>query len=105
TIGTSVVHFQGWKVDVGRCSIYLLDTDVPENAEHFRGLTGLAYGGDMNTRIRQEIVLGIGGVRYLRALGVSPSVFHMNEGHAAFLTLELLREQIQRGVSKSKAEE
>ncbi len=105
TIGTSTVHFQGWRVDVGRCSIYLLDTDVAENAEHFRGLTGLAYGGDMNTRIRQEIVLGIGGVRYLRALGISPSVFHMNEGHAAFLTLELLREQIQKGVSKTKAEE
>ncbi|HUL45045.1 MAG TPA: alpha-glucan family phosphorylase, partial [Bacteroidota bacterium] len=74
TIGTSVVHFQGWKISVGRCAVYLLDTDVPENAEHFRGLTALAYGGDMNTRIRQEIVLGIGGVRYLRALGISPSV-------------------------------
>ncbi|MBI3765913.1 MAG: alpha-glucan family phosphorylase [Ignavibacteriales bacterium] len=105
TIGTSVVHFQGWKINVGRCCIYFLDTDVPENAEHFRGLTGLAYGGDMNTRIRQEIVLGIGGVRFLRALGITPTVFHMNEGHAAFLTLELLREQLQRGVPKEKAED
>lgn len=105
TIGTSVVHFQGWKINVGRCHIYFLDTDVPENPEHFRGLTGLAYGGDMNTRIRQEIVLGIGGVRFLRALGIAPTVFHMNEGHAAFLTLELLREELQHGAPKTKAEE
>jgi len=105
TIGTSIVHFQGWKVDVGRSVVYLLDTDVPENAEHFRGLTGLAYGGDMNTRIRQEIVLGIGGVRFLRALGNHPTVFHMNEGHAAFLTLELLREEVAEGRTKKDAEE
>ncbi len=104
TIGNSIVHFQGWRVDVGRCSVYLLDTDIPENEEHFRGLTALAYGGDINTRIRQEIVLGIGGVRFLRAMGISPAVFHMNEGHAAFLTLELLREQLQRGLSKARAE-
>ena len=105
TIGTTAVQFQGWKVNVGRSTLYLLDTDVPENPEHFRGLTALAYGGDMNTRIRQEIVLGIGGVRFLRAIGIAPSVFHMNEGHAAFLTLELLREDLSRGVSKPEAEE
>ncbi len=105
TIGTSVIHFQGWRVNVGSSILYLLDTDVPENAEHFRGLTALAYGGDMNTRIRQEIVLGIGGVRFLRELGITPSVFHMNEGHAAFLTLELLREQISQGLTKEAAEE
>ena len=104
TIGNSVVHFQGWKIHVGRCQIYFLDTDVQENPEHFRGLTGLAYGGDMNTRIRQEIVLGIGGVRFLREIGVQPTVFHMNEGHAAFLTLELLREELQKGTPKEKAE-
>jgi glycogen phosphorylase len=104
TIGNSFVYFQGWRVNIGRCSVYLLDTDVPENEEHFRGLTALAYGGDMNTRIRQEIVLGIGGVRFLRALGIKPSVFHMNEGHASFLTLELLREHIQHGLSKKKAD-
>jgi starch phosphorylase len=100
TIGSSVVHFQGWKINVGRSEVFLLDTDVPENEEHFRGLTALAYGGDINTRIRQEIVLGIGGVRFLRALGIAPAVFHMNEGHAAFLTLELLREFILNGRSK-----
>src|ERR1041385_2078657 len=104
TIGNSVVHFQGWRVNVGRSRIYLLDTEVPENEDHFRGLTALAYGGDMNTRIRQEVVLGIGGVRYLRALGITPSTFHMNEGHAAFLTLELLREHLQHGLSKGEAE-
>ncbi len=105
TIGNSVVHFQGWRVNVGRAVIYLLDTDVPENEEHFRGLTALAYGGDMNMRIRQEIVLGIGGIRFLRALGIQPSLFHMNEGHAAFLTLELLREHMLRGLSKTEAEQ
>jgi len=103
-IGNSIVYFQGWKVEVGRSTVYLLDTDVPNNDTDFRGLTGLAYGGDMNTRIRQEIVLGIGGVRFIRALGLSPTVFHMNEGHAAFLTLELLREQLDRGERKSAAE-
>lgn len=103
TIGNSIVHFQGWRVNVGRCQIYLLDTDVPENEEHFRGLTALAYGGDINTRIRQEIVLGVGGLRFLRAMGITPTVFHMNEGHAAFLTLELFREQILKGVPKQKA--
>jgi glycogen phosphorylase len=104
TIGTSNVHFQGWRINVGRSQIFLLDTDIQENEEHFRGLTALAYGGDINTRIRQEIVLGIGGVRFIRAMGITPAVFHMNEGHAAFLTLELLREQIQKGHSKNAAE-
>lgn len=103
TIGNSIVHFQGWKVNVGRSHVFLLDTDVPENEEHHRGLTALAYGGDVNTRIRQEIVLGIGGVRFLRAMGINPSVFHMNEGHAAFLTLELYREQLAKGYNKLKA--
>ena len=104
-IGNSIVHFQGWRLNVGRSIIYLLDTDVPENDQNVRGLTALAYGGDMNTRIRQEIVLGIGGIRFLRALDIIPAVYHMNEGHAAFLTLELLSEQIQKGVPKEKAEE
>ncbi len=104
TIGTGNVHFQGWRINVGRCQVFLLDTDIAVNEEHYRGLTALAYGGDINTRIRQEIVLGIGGVRFLRAMGISPAVFHMNEGHAAFLTLELMREQIAKGHSKNTAE-
>lgn len=105
TIGTSPVNIQAWQLNVGRSTIYLLDTDIPENPEHFRGLTSLAYGGDMNMRIRQEIVLGIGGTRFLRAKGIHPSVYHMNEGHAAFLTLELLSEQLMTGISKKKAED
>lgn len=105
TIGNTVVHFQGWKINVGRCNIFLLDTDVPENEESHRGLTALAYGGDVNTRIRQEIVLGIGGVRFLRAINLNPTVYHMNEGHSAFLTIELLREYILQGMPKNKAKQ
>lgn len=96
-IGSLRVDFQAWMIKVGKSVIYLLDTDVPSNEEHVRGLTGLAYGGDATTRIRQEIVLGIGGVRLLAALGINPSVYHINEGHASFLTLELLRNELAAG--------
>src|SRR6185295_10453277 len=82
-IGVSVVKFKAWRVNVGRNPVYLLDTDLPDNEQHHRDLTLRVYGGDSSTRIMQEIVLGIGGVRLLRALGVQPSVFHMNEGDAA----------------------
>lgn len=95
-IGNDVVRFQGWAVEVGRVKVILLDTDLQQNDQRFRDLTAHVYGGDQWTRIAQEIVLGIGGVRLLRALGVAPSVFHMNEGHSAFLTLELLREQLRQ---------
>ena len=91
------VEFQAWRVNVGRVPVYLLDTNLPENDQHFRDLTARVYGGDSTTRIMQEILLGIGGVRLLRALGIEPSVFHMNEGHAAFLTLELIREKMAAG--------
>ncbi|MBK9138573.1 MAG: alpha-glucan family phosphorylase [Verrucomicrobia bacterium] len=103
-IATSTVHFHAWRVNVGRVPVYLLDTDRPENAMHFRELTARVYGGDESTRIMQEILLGVGGVRLLRALGVAPSVFHMNEGHAAFLTLELLREKLAAGQTLAAAE-
>src|SRR5881396_4312357 len=93
-IGMNQVAFHAWRVNVGRASVYLLDTNRPENEQHFRDLTLRVYGGDSTTRIMQEILLGIGGVRLLRTLGVTPSVFHMNEGHAAFLTLELIREKM-----------
>ena len=96
-IGMNVVTFQAWRVNVGRVQVYLLDANLPENEQHFRDLTARVYGGDSTTRIMQEILLGIGGVRLLRALGVEPSVFHMNEGHAAFLTLELIREKMAAG--------
>ena len=91
------VFFQAWRVNVGRVPVYLLDANRPENAQHFRDLTSRVYGGDGTMRIMQEILLGIGGVRLLRKLGVQPSVFHMNEGHAAFLTLELIREKLVAG--------
>ncbi len=86
---------QVWRADVGRVPLYLLDTNIPENVETDRWVTGHLYGGDRETRIVQEMLLGIGGVRLLRKLGVSPYVFHLNEGHSAFLTLELAREVIQ----------
>ncbi len=98
-IAASTVSFKAWRVNVGRCPVYLLDTDLAENEPHYRDLTLRVYGGDSTTRIMQEILLGVGGVRLLRALGYQPSVFHMNEGHAAFLTLELVREKMAEGKS------
>lgn len=99
----STVYFQAWRVNVGRVPIYLLDSNRPENEQRFRDLTLRVYGGDSTTRIMQEILLGIGGVRLLRALGISPSTFHMNEGHAAFLTLELIRERLAAGMAQPQA--
>ena len=84
-------------MNVGRVPVYLLDTNLPENEPHYPRPDARVYGGDSTTRIMQEILLGVGGVRLLRALGVQPSVFHMNEGHAAFLTLELMREKMAAG--------
>jgi glycogen phosphorylase len=89
------VKAQVWRANVGRVSLYLLDTNIPENEETDRWVTGHLYGGDRETRIVQEMLLGIGGVRLLQSLGIEPSVFHLNEGHSAFLTLELARELIQ----------
>src|ERR1051325_8006482 len=102
-IGMNQVFFQAWRVNVGRVPVYLLDANRPENEQHFRDLTLRVYGGDSTTRIMQEILLGIGGVRLLRELGVQPSVFHMNEGHAAFLTFELIREKMAAGKNFSDA--
>ena len=97
------VSFKAWRVNVGRVPVYLLDTNHPNNAQHFRDLTTRVYGGDSTMRVMQEILLGIGGVRLLRKLGVQPSVFHMNEGHAAFLTLELIREKMAAGQNLTAA--
>jgi len=102
-IGMSLVFFQAWRVNVGRVPVYLLDTNLPQNEQHFRDLTLRVYGGDSTTRIMQEILLGIGGTRLLRKLGVQPSTFHMNEGHAAFLTLELIREKMAAGKNFANA--
>lgn len=80
-----------WELRVGRVNLYLLDTDTPENSAEDRLITAELYGGDLEMRMRQEIMLGIGGVKALSALGIEPDVFHMNEGHSAFLALERIR--------------
>jgi len=94
-----------WRVDVGRIPLYLLDTDVAGNPPEAVAVTDRLYGGDSEHRLRQEIVLGIGGVRALRALGIEPQVFHTNEGHAGFLGLERAREWVDRGLSFPEAVE
>ncbi len=86
------VNCQIWRADIGRISLYLLDSNVLENAPTDQGITDTLYGGDEEMRIRQEMILGIGGMRALKALGISPTVCHMNEGHAAFLSIERIRQ-------------
>ncbi len=90
------VHAQIWKAQVGRVPLYLLDANVPENRPEDREITARLYGGDQEMRIRQEILLGIGGMRALDTLGVEPAVCHMNEGHSAFLSLERIRQHMVR---------
>ncbi len=89
------VYFQIWKIDVGRIPLYLLDTNVAENSLEDRDITKTLYGGDNETRIQQEILLGIGGMRAIHALEILPLVCHMNEGHSAFLSLERIRHLIK----------
>ncbi|OCT16780.1 alpha-glucan phosphorylase [Paenibacillus pectinilyticus] len=93
------IHLNIWAVTVGRNLVYLLDSDHAANDEEDKTLTSQLYGGNQDTRIAQEIVLGIGGVKTLRALGIYPNVYHINEGHAAFLTLERLKELLHLGLS------
>ncbi len=92
-----------WQVRVGRVSVYLLDTDVEENAPWDRELSTRLYAADRGQRVQQDIVLGIGGVRVLRALGINPAVWHCNEGHSAFMLLERVREEVQKGMAFEKA--
>ncbi len=92
-----------WEIKCGLSRIFLLDSDLPLNLEEDRKITSQLYGGGRETRIAQEILLGVGGVRVLNALGITPSVWHINEGHAAFLTLERLREMVSAGVPASTA--
>ncbi len=92
---TGTIHAKVWQMDVGRVPLYLLDTNIPENSEEDRKLTARLYGGDQRMRIRQEILLGVGGVRALHAIGIKPRVVHMNEGHSAFAPLEIIRTRIQ----------
>ena len=89
------VKLRIWRIQVGRVPLYLLDANIPENQPQDRGITAQLYGGDIHMRIQQEIILGIGGIRALRALGKDPTVVHMNEGHAAFAALERIRYIIQ----------
>jgi starch phosphorylase len=91
------VFAQVWRVAAGRVSLYLLDTNIPENVRiEDRDITDQLYGGNINNRIRQEILLGIGGCRMLEALDIHPTVYHMNEGHSAFLSLELVRNLMEK---------
>ncbi|MBA4018471.1 MAG: alpha-glucan phosphorylase [Pirellula sp.] len=92
---SGVLHCKVWRMNVGRVQLYLLDCDVDGNSPEDRELTARLYGGDHRTRIRQELVLGVGGVRALRALGISPGVYHLNEGHSAFATLEAIRQMME----------
>lgn len=104
-MGRRAVRARIWQAQVGRVPLYLLDTDVPANRPADRRITERLYGGDQEMRIEQEILLGIGGVRALAALGVRATVFHLNEGHAAFCALERLRQLRQRGVGPGRAVE
>ena len=103
TIAQSTVYAQAWSLKVGRATLYLLDTNIPANESNYRDICGRVYGGDQNMRINQEILLGIGGVKLLDTLHIKPAVYHMNEGHSAFLTLELLSGEIARNVPFDEA--
>jgi starch phosphorylase len=91
-----MVNVQIWKLQVGRNPLFLLDTDMPENAPQHREISYHLYGGDLTMRIKQEILLGIGGVRALEEMGITPTTYHMNEGHSAFLAMERIKHLMQR---------
>ncbi len=100
----AMVTARVWEVKIGRVSLYLLDTNIDENDDEHKEITGSLYGGNRENRIRQEMLLGIGGIRALRACGYNPAVAHMNEGHSAFLGLERVREFVQNdGLSTGEA--
>ena len=90
------VYAKAWRVNVGRIGLYLLDTDIDENSPEDRGITSRLYGGDAEMRIKQEMFLGVGGIRLLEAIGLKPTIYHCNEGHAAFSGLERLRVYINK---------
>ena len=99
------LFLRAWHVRVGRISLYLLDSDTPSNRAEDRDITRNLYGGEHETRLQQEIVLGRGGVRLLRHLGIRPGAYHMNEGHAAFLTLDRVGELVRKGATFDEARE
>ena len=96
-LGNRTVLAAVWRVRVGRVKLYLLDTDLEENAPWDRDLSARLYGGDRETRVQQEIILGIGGVRVLKAMGCDPAVYHLNEGHAGFVVLQRIRDFCEKG--------
>lgn len=101
-----IVYAHIWCINIGRIKLYLMDTDIPENNQPDRALTERLYGGDRETRIQQEILLGIGGIRTLDALGIKGTVYHMNEGHSAFMALELARKLVmEKNMPFSEAKE
>lgn len=102
-LGTRTVLAQVWQVRLGGISLYLLDTDVEENAPWDRELSARLYGGDRETRLQQEVILGIGGVRLLTQLGIQPAVCHLNEGHAAFVVLQRLNDLCEAGLTYEAA--
>ena len=89
------LYLKVWEIKVGRVTLYLMDSDIDANIEEYRGITKTLYGGNQETRIQQEIVLGMAGVELLRMLGVKPTVYHMNEGHSSFLILKLIENTIK----------
>jgi starch phosphorylase len=102
-LGDVAVAVGVWQVRVGRTNIYLLDTDLVENPEQYRGLSARLYVADRDLRLQQEIILGIAGVRILRTLGINPSAWHANEGHAAFMMIERTLEEMTKGASFAEA--
>ena len=88
------IYLKAWQINVGRIKLYLLDSDIEKNNEKERDVTSRLYGGDQEMRIRQEIVLGMAGVKLLKTLGLNPTIYHMNEGHSAFLNLEIIKDII-----------
>ena len=102
-LGNRTLHVLVWVVRLGRVKIFLLDTSVGENTPEDRELSARLYGGDSETRLKQEIVLGLGGVRVLRTLGYRPTVWHLNEGHTGFVSVERICEMLERGASFDRA--
>lgn len=84
-----------WRVDVGRVPLFLLDADIEENRESDRFITHRLYGGDLEVRLKQELLLGVGGIRLLHTLGIDPDIYHCNEGHAAFIGIERMRNFVE----------
>ena len=102
-LGDKTLHIGAWLVRLGRLDLYLLDTDIEENDPDARQLSSRLYTADREHRLQQEILLGIGGVRMLRTLGIQPSIWHANEGHTAFMMLERIREKVAEGLSFNEA--